>query len=409
MRIFILPSWCPTADKPLSGTFFVEQAHAMAQLRPDWIIGLCQFDLARSRVPWRPRLIPRFVKDCLGYPRFVRAEVQSGLHEYQVWAPYFPHYGWQRKWAANARALASQAKLALEDFIHRFGKPDLIHAQAVYPGGAAAVTLGHEYDIPVGLTEHLGPFPPPTLCLPSGKVMPLVADTYAGMAMCSAVSKALADRIIDMGLTDEVSVLPNFLPDSFGSVHTYSPTPHDRFSFLSVGGPSYAKGTDLLLKALALVGSDVTLSVVGDSSELSIFKRMADNLGLTGRVRWLGAVSRDQMPQHYLACDAFVLPSQSETFGIAFIEALAFGKPLIATRCGGPEDIVHEGNGLLVPLNNVNALALAMNQMITYRESYTTQALCSDFLSRYSASAALARIELWYQAVIRRGERKVAQ
>lgn len=409
MRIFIIPSWCPTADQPLSGTFFGEQAHAMAMLRPDWTVALCQFDLARSRLPWRPWLIPRFVNDCFRIPRLVFAEAQSGLYEYHVWAPCFPRFGQQRKWAANARALVSQIKRALEDFIQRFGKPDLIHAQAVYPGGAAAVTLGHLYDIPVGLTEHLGPFPPQTLCLPSGKIMPLVTDTYAGASLCSAVSNALADRIIGMGLADDVSVLPNFLPDNFGTGCIDSPAPHGGFSFLSVGGPSHAKGTDVLLKALAQVDTDVTLSVVGDSPELPVFKQMTVDLGLAGRVRWLGAVSRDEMPAHYLACDAFVLPSQGETFGIAFIEALAFGKPLISTLCGGPEDIVHASNGLLVPLNSVADLVLAMKEMIAHGDRYNPQALRSDFLSRYSASAALARIEPWYQAVIRRGERKVAQ
>ena len=271
------------------------------------------------------------------------------------------------------------------------------------------MSLGHLYDIPVGLTEHLGPFPPQTLCLPSGKVMPLVTDTYAGASLCSAVSKALADRIIGMGLADDVSVLPNFLPDSFGAEHINSPVQHGGFSFLSVGGPSHAKGTDVLLKALAQIHSDVTLSVVGDSPDLPIFKQMAADLGLAGRVRWLGAVSRDEMPAHYLACDAFVLPSQGETFGIVFIEALAFGKPLISTLCGGPEDIVHASNGLLVPLNSVADLVLAMKEMIAHGDRYTPQALRSDFLSRYSASAVLARIEPWYQAVIRRGECKVVQ
>lgn len=409
MRVFILPSWCPTVDQPLSGTFFVEQAHAIALLRPDWTVALCQFDLARSRMPWRPWLIPKFAKDCFSVPRLVCAEAQSGLHEYHVWASYFPSYRRERKWAANARALASQAKRALDDFIQRFGKPDLIHAQAVYPGGAAAVILGHEFDIPVGLTEHLGPFPPPSLCLPGGKVLPLVTDTYSRASLCSAVSTTLANRIIGMGLTGEVSVLPNFLPDTFGLANLNSPKRREGFSFLSVGGPSLEKGTDVLLQAFAQLERGVTLSVIGDGPQLLIFKQMAADLGLASRVRWLGAVSRDEMPSHYLACDAFVLPSQSETFGIAFIEALAFGKPLISTRCGGPEDIVHPGNGILVPLNSVDELALAMKEMVAHAESYTPQALRLDFFSRYSASAALARIEPWYDAVVGRGRCKVAR
>lgn len=381
----------------------------MAQLRSDWIVALCQFDLARSRVPWRPLKIPRFLTDWLDTPGLVYQEASSGLHEYQLWAPYLPRFGSESKWGANVNALASQARTAMDDFIQRFGKPDLIHAQAVYPGGAAAVALGQAYGIAVGLTEHMGPFPPPTLCLPYGKVMPLVADTYVGASLCSAVSQSLANRIMDLGLADEVAVLPNFLPNEFGSDQGNFPTsPRNGFAFLSVGGPSYAKGTDVLLKALAKVCSEVTLHVVGDSPDLAFFQQLAVDLGVSERVSWLGAVTREQMPRYYQDCDAFVLPSQGETFGIAFIEALAFGKPLIATRCGGPEDIVHAGNGLLVPLNSVDDLVVAMQYMTAHADRYTLQALRSDFLARFSASAALTRIESWYKTVIQCGQHKVS-
>lgn len=387
----------------------MEQAHAMAQLRPSWTVALCQFDLARSRVPWRPWHIPRFLKDGLLTPRLLHEQAPSGLHAYKVWVPYLPGFGQQRKWVATATALCLQARLALEDFIQRFGKPDLIHAHGVYPGGAAAVALGREYGIAVGLTEHMGPFPPPTLCLPGGQVMPLVTNTYAGASMCSAVSQALADRLMAMGLADEVTVLPNFLSDHFGSGYSNAPKPHDGFSFLSVGGPSHAKGTDVLLKALAQVSANVRLWIVGDSPELPFFQQMAADLRLTERVQWLGAVPREQMPDCYIACDAFVLPSRGETFGIAFIEALAFGKPLIATRCGGPQDIVHAGNGILVPLNGVEDLVMAMQEMVAHAGRYAPDALRSDFLARFSGSAVLERIEPWYRAVIRCGESKVAQ
>ncbi|WP_431064148.1 glycosyltransferase [Methylotuvimicrobium sp.] len=404
MRVFILPSWCPTADQPLSGTFFVEQAHEIARLWPGWTVALCCFDLARCRIPWRPWHILRFLRYALRTPRLVVEQAQSGLHEYRVWAPYLPRFGRQSKWASTAKALSSQARVALEDFIERFGKPDLIHAHAVYPGGAAAVALGREYGIAVGLTEHLGPFPPPALCLQNGDVMPLVTDTYASVSLCSAVSQALADRIVGLGMADEVAIMPNFLPDYFGSDHTNAPTQHDGFSFLSVGGPSHAKGTDVLLKALAQVDGNVTLRIVGDGPGLPFFQQMVADLGLTGRVFWLGSVPRDKMPEHYQRCDAFVLPSRGETFGIAFIEALSFGKPLIATRCGGPEDIVHAGNGLLVPLDDIEALELAMQWMTEHTGSYDSEALRSDFLARFSSSAVVARLQQWYLALKHGGQ-----
>ena len=378
----------------------------MASLRPDWNVGICKFDLIRSRIPSRPQMFPVFVKNWINQPRINYSKAQSGLHEYVVWAPYLPCFGEHRKWEANTKALARQAEMALKDYTQRFGKPDLIHAQAVYPGGAAAVNLGKEYDIPVGLTEHLGPFPPPTLYLSSGGLMHLVVDAYAGASLCSAVSQSLAGRIKEQGLADDVTVLHNYLPNEFGAAYDERKPAEFKFSFLSVGGPSHAKGTDVLLKAFAKTSSGVNLLVVGDGPETDFFCQMAANLGVAERVHWLGAVPRNQISKYYQACNSFVLPSQHESFGIAFIEALAFGKPLIATRCGGPEDIVNSTNGLLVNVNSVDELAVAMNYMVAHAQCYNPGALRSDFLARFSASAMLKKIEPWYSAVMRAGAPK---
>lgn len=406
MRIFILPSWCPTIDEPLNGTFFLEQAHSIAQARPEWTVAICQFDLGRSRVPWRPWHLPRFARDWISKPRMTLQVAPSGLYEYRLWVPYLPRLGSQNRRKALVRALGLKARIALESFIKEVGIPDLIHAQAVHPGGATAVALGREFGVPVGLTEHIGPFLPPTLCLPDGSIMPIFSEAYAGAARHSAVSRSLADRIVGLGLASKVEVLPNFLEDDFGSALPNPRKKSDVFSFLSVGWPSRGKGTDILLKAFARIGTNATLSIVGSSKERPFFQEMSADLGITDRVRWLGSVPREKMSDYYRESDAFVLPSRGETFGVVFIEALAHGKPLIATRCGGPEDIVHSENGLLVSVDSVDELATAMVRMIEQSGDYSPQALRADFLARFSASAVVDKIEDWYVAVINSGQRK---
>ena len=326
----------------------------------------------------------------------------SRLQEYRVWSPYLPRFGHQSKWTHTAAALARQVRYALEDFIERVGKPDILHARAVYPGGAAAGLLGREFGIPVALTEHLGPFPPPQLCLADGSVMPLISDAYRAATGHSSDGSALGRQIVRLGLASEVETLPNFLPDDFGALAADPNFSGRPFSFLSVGWPSQAKGTDVLLRAFARMQSRATLSVVGSSPDLSIFQAMAIELGIADRVRWLGSVARADMPSAFQNCDAFVLPSQWECFGVVYIEALACGKPLIATRCGGPEDIVMPTNGLLVPVGDASALALAMDYLAGHAQSYDAQALRADFLARFSASAVIDKTEDWYRSVIRR-------
>jgi glycosyltransferase involved in cell wall biosynthesis len=197
-----------------------------------------------------------------------------------------------------------------------------------------------------------------------------------------------------------VEVLPNFLDERFGMNSNASPISGQGYSLLSVGGPSHAKGTDVLLQALARMSGPVRLSVVGQGAELPFFQRMAQELGVAKRVRWLGALAPEGMSAVYQAADALVLPSRGETFGMVLIEALAHGKPVIATLCGGPEDIVHAGNGLLVPVADAQALAAAMEHMRSACSRFDPNALRADVLGRFGAVAAAARLESWYRSLI---------
>jgi len=321
--------------------------------------------------------------------------------QYHVWSPFWPKFGRESKWRRNATALTRQAGRALDAFTRRFGPPDLIHARAIYPGGVAAVELGRRFDVPVVITEHLGPFPPPQLCVGGNRLMPFILEAYAGATALSADGSVLARRMSTLALAAEVCTLPNFLPDEFGA-SAKRREPQSGFHFLSTGWPSREKGTDILLRAFARLDPPVRLTVIGASPQIGQFQTLAMELGVSDRVRWLGAVAREQLPAQLSACDAFVLPSQGENFGVAYIEALAFGKPLIATRCGGPEDIVRPSNGLLVPIGDVEALAAAMGQIMRTIAQYDPAVLRRDFLERFSASSVIRQTEVWYRDAIKR-------
>ena len=91
-------------------------------------------------------------------------------------------------------------------------------------------------------------------------------------------------------------------------------------------------------------------------------------------------------------CDVFVLPSLYETFGVVLIEALAAGKPVIATRCGGPESIVNDENGLLVAPANSDALGRAMRQMVEAIDRFNKDIIRSDCIARFSRQAVIEQL-----------------
>jgi len=157
-------------------------------------------------------------------------------------------------------------------------------------------------------------------------------------------------------------------------------------------GPQKDVGT--LLEALVRVPA-VTLAIAGDGPERAALERRAGELGLDGRVRFLGTVPRDTVLRLFGAADASVLPSAWENFPHTVVEALAVGCPVIATAVGGVPEVVVDGeNGLLVPARDSQALAAAIGRFFSdagLRERLAAAAARS--VASYSEEAVFATIE----------------
>lgn len=123
------------------------------------------------------------------------------------------------------------------------------------------------------------------------------------------------------------------------------------------------KGVDLLLRAqAALDGERGVLAVAGDGPERARLEALARELGLAAHVRFLGR--REDRADLLGACDVFALASRAEGLGVAALEAMACGRPVLATRVGGlAEAVVHEGTGLLVAPDDAEALADAWRRL----------------------------------------------
>jgi glycosyltransferase involved in cell wall biosynthesis len=164
-----------------------------------------------------------------------------------------------------------------------------------------------------------------------------------------------------------VSVVPNPAPE-------LPPLPEREATRARLGlaGPALVvagrlnaqKSVGVALEAVAAV-EGVSLLVAGEGEERAGLERRAGELGLDGRVRFLGAVSRERVLELLRAADAVLLSSSWENFPHVLVEALAVGTPVIATRVGGVGEIVVEGeNGLLAPAGDADALAAVVRRFL---------------------------------------------
>jgi L-malate glycosyltransferase len=126
------------------------------------------------------------------------------------------------------------------------------------------------------------------------------------------------------------------------------------------------KGLDLLLDALALIAADrlrPRLWIAGDGPERRALTAQAEQLGLTSQVRFLG--QRRDMPDLLAGCDVVVVPSRREGMGVAALEAMATGRPVVCSAAGGlPHAVVDGRTGLLFPPGDTGALARALTRVL---------------------------------------------
>jgi rhamnosyl/mannosyltransferase len=177
----------------------------------------------------------------------------------------------------------------------------------------------------------------------------------------------------------KVTVIPMGVNSSQFSVATLHHSMFESFpridSFegrvLFVGKLIYYKGLDYLLHAFSQMKTSRTcLIVVGDGGERERLTRLARQLRITDRVFFLGAVPDSQLPFVYSIADVVVLPSISrrEAFGIVLLEAMAAGKPVVASAIPGVSEVVLDGRtGYLVPPRDPIALAAALDSILQDR------------------------------------------
>jgi glycosyltransferase involved in cell wall biosynthesis len=140
-------------------------------------------------------------------------------------------------------------------------------------------------------------------------------------------------------------------------------------TLLAVASLDHWKGLDVLLRAVALLHEDfpaLRLELAGEGPERGALEALARSLGIADSVVFAGFLDRMSLTRSLERCTAFVLPSRSEPFGIAVVEALAAGAPVVASRVGGIPEIITDGhNGLLVPPENPAALADALRTILS--------------------------------------------
>ncbi len=388
MHILFIPSWYSTPENPIAGCFFKDQAvalsragHKVGVLVAPQLRSLSQLHRARRPSDFSTR--------------------RSFESEGGVWTSKTSQWGWFPGPVApklKARWISFLARDSIQSYLAEEGPPDVIHAHCVLYGGMLAAQIKASLEIPAVLTEHSTAY---FARLIRKRDLPLIKSVLLSMDRLLALGPSLRSSLREILPELEVGVLGEMVDTDFFRPSEISKA-DDHFLLAAVGVLLKRKGIDRLLQAFskAFPGRQkVRLVIGGNGPERCRLQELAGELGLRERVSFPGLMKREQVRELFQQAHVVVSASNTETFGVTLIEAMACGTPVVATRSGGPEFFVNERNGVVAE-SGVKELAEALIQVRSRLDSYDAARIRTECKDRFSEPAICGRLETVYREVI---------
>ena len=386
MRILIIPSFLFTKKRKTLASFVYEQAAALQRAGNDVCILYCD--------TYSVKELPEFLR--------YREETVSTVDGVRIirdrcFCPGKHDSGFKGCREAFAERILRlyESYLAEETF-------DVIHAHFCAWAGYAAMHLSAQTGIPYVITEHATRFAlrPGTI---RGKEAAALREAFSNAKKTICVSPVLEQQI--QSFTGNTTVIGNVIDCGLFRPGAGKPAGHP-YTFLTVchletEAQLHKKGIDILLNAfrhLTAAHPHVRLQIGGGGSAVPLVKLWIARRGLQKTVALLGPLSRAETAGAMQRCDAFVLPSRYETFGVVCAEAMACGKPVIGTRTGGLDGFMQETGGLLVDAGDTEQLAGAMEQMLRFSGACDPEKIRRQIVQRFSMEEISAQLTAVYEA-----------
>lgn len=380
MKIFFVARGVPSTREPQWGSFEYDQSLALKKLGHNVVI--LSVDV-RYRRYYRKYGLTKEMHDKVPHYNFFAGSI----------------FGKSLRLISMKLSIKIKRKIFLYVFrrvMEQEGTPDIIYAHYL-TNSSMALSVKNRYGIPVVGIEHWSELGYKNI---KNSVKYWAGSVYKNLDCLLTVSTALRDNILkNFGV---VSIVVN---NMVGSEFCYEPVEKKdhKVHFVATGNLLPVKGFDNLIQAfghLQLPSDTWTLNIIGGGKEYDSLQQLIDKLSLGCNIHLCGRKSRDGVIEMLQKSDVYVMSSRSETFGVAAIEALACGLPVIATDCGGARDFLTKDNGLMCPVNDIQQLSDAILQMYKNHQNYDRSQIAADCQKRFSSEAIGKQLEGIFEEVI---------
>lgn len=218
----------------------------------------------------------------------------------------------------------------------------------------------------------------------------------------SKKSNLFKDQLKLISISDEVTACSNYLSREVESVYNLAPKSvktiyngtdlvnrrkkqnFNNYPYVfAFGRLEYHKGFDILIKAFSKIDhNNLQLVIAGTGSHESDLKSLAKNLKLKDNIKFIGRISKSEIDSYTKNALCIVIPSRREPFGIAVLEAIASGRPVLATNVGGIPELLNKKFGLMV-MPNLEEMTSGLEQLLNRFESPSVN-IIDNYIKKFS-------------------------
>ena len=363
MNILMIPSWYGTKTAPLLGSFYKEQAEELAARGHR--VAVLYAEVGSS---FRPADNGKM------------HDVVNGVETY-IWVKPNLTPRWEKGRCFQRTWMLERMYRQLEK---TWGRPDVVNLRSSLQG-YEAVTLCRRHHLPLFFMEHS------SFVVTEGEHSPARKRLHAVMDAAqvnACVGSAL--MAVMKPYKEDTRLIPDFVDERRFYIRDKE-DPDAPFTFAAMGQLRPIKGHDTLIRAFArlrqLTDRPVRLRIAGAGALREYLQGIINEEGLGEVCHLVGNIPREQVVDFMNDCDCFVCSSRTEMLSCVLHECAACGRPAIGTRCGGPQDIITDQTGLLVPVDDVEAMAEAMRTMLDKAPTYDRQAIRQHIIDRFGRDA----------------------
>jgi len=279
--------------------------------------------------------------------------------------------------------------------------PDVCHVHVLNRPALLALWLKRKNSIPFIISEHWSGY-----VTGDFEHRGIVTGLFTALAvkqaaMVAVVSETLKAGMMQCGLKAAYRIVPNVaeaLPDAWKQKPVT-----DKFRFLVVADLRDAvKNISGVIRAFKNVHAQepqTELVIAGDGADKEKLEALSQALGLMESCYFKGRLSNEEVLRLIPTAHAILINSRIETFSVVALESIFSGRPVISTRCGGPEQFINTQNGILIEKDNEQQLSEAMLKLMKNYSGYPAEQVKNSIPDIYTMEAVARALDDCYDAV----------